>query len=125
MRPAKTKETERTLTCDRCGAVVSPTGRPENHVCIPKPAPSPAERCATWHNDGPCPACGRASTPPEAASEVPFDRETFCAFINGLSCVQPDWTAALLAHDAALRAEVERLKVCVRGHHGPEAHDHE
>jgi hypothetical protein len=33
----KSSETERTLTCDRCGAAVSPTGWPENHVCIPQP----------------------------------------------------------------------------------------
>jgi hypothetical protein len=44
VKPAKMKETKRTLTCDRCGVVVSPTGWPENHVCISQSALSPTER---------------------------------------------------------------------------------
>ena len=124
----KSSETERTLTCDRCGAAVSPTGWPEKHVCISQSAPSPAKRCLchgfSFMGSSTNHYCIATISPkPEAAERKMSDNdlEATRTYLDPLD----EWAQRLYAEARRARAEEERLKVCVRGHHGPEAHDHE
>jgi hypothetical protein len=77
--------------------------------------------------DAACVFCGRQvgkdfpAPSPEAASETLTLDEAY----GPLPDLQTQREVRLGQEIAALRTEVERLKVCVREHYGPEAHDHE